>query len=47
LMGMGGSAVSSLTFEQHSSLVRYPNSMSNLRRLRCYLLACQVYGCAC
>ena len=33
--------VSSMTFEQHSSLIRYPNSMSNLRRLRCYLMACQ------
>jgi hypothetical protein len=38
----GGIGVSSITFEQHSSMVRYPNSMSNLRRLRCYLLACQV-----
>ena len=42
IMGSGGSGVSCITFEQHSSLVRYPNSMSNLRRLRCYLLACQV-----
>jgi hypothetical protein len=39
---MDGSGVSCITFEQHSSIVRYPNSMSNLRRLRCYLLACQV-----
>ena len=38
----GGSGVSSITFDQHSAIVRYPNSMSNLRRLRCYLLACQV-----
>ena len=30
-----------MTYEQHCSLIRYPNSMSNLRRLRCYLLACQ------
>ena len=37
-----GSGVACITFEQHSMLVRYPNSMSNLRRLRCYLLACQV-----
>jgi hypothetical protein len=36
-----GSGVSSITFEAHSFMVRYPNSMSNLRRLRCYLLACQ------
>ena len=47
LMGDGngcgnGSGVSSITFDQHSAIVRYPNSMSNLRRLRCYLLACQV-----
>jgi hypothetical protein len=41
LMGADGSGVSCITFEQHSQLVRYPNSMSNLRRLRCYLLACQ------
>jgi hypothetical protein len=41
--GDGGSGVSSITFDQHSMLVRYPNSMSNLRRLRCYLLACQVF----
>ena len=34
-------AVSAMSFEQHCSLIRYPNSMSNLRRLRCYLLACQ------
>ena len=40
--GGGGSGVSSITFDQHSAIVRYPNSMSNLRRLRCYLLACQV-----
>lgn len=44
LMGSDGSGVSCITFEQHSQLVRYPNSMSNLRRLRCYLLACQVFG---
>ena len=44
LMGAdgSGSGVSCITFDQHSMLVRYPNSMSNLRRLRCYLLACQV-----
>ncbi len=40
-MGADGSGVSAITFDQHSSLVRYPNSMSNLRRLRCYLLASQ------
>jgi hypothetical protein len=39
---MDGSGVSAITFDQHSSMVRYPNSMLNLRRLRCYLLACQV-----
>ena len=38
-MSMG---VSAMTYDQHSSLIRYPNSMSNLRRLRCYLLSCQV-----
>ncbi len=42
LIGSEGSGVMHITFEQHSALVRYPNSMSNLRRLRCYLLACQV-----
>jgi hypothetical protein len=42
LLGADGSGVSAITFEQHSAMVRYPNSMSNLRRLRCYLLACQV-----
>jgi hypothetical protein len=40
----GGLGVSSLNFEQHSSLIRYPNSMSNLRRLRCYLMACQQHN---
>lgn len=46
LIGSDGSGVTCITFEQHSAIVRYPNSMSNLRRLRCYLLACQVcvYG---
>lgn len=43
LGGPEGSGVSCVTFEQHSTLVRYPNSMSNLRRLRCYLLACQAH----
>jgi len=42
LIGSEGSGVMHITFEQHSAIVRYPNSMSNLRRLRCYLLACQV-----
>jgi hypothetical protein len=41
-LGSDGSGVSAISFEQHSGMVRYPNSMSNLRRLRCYLLACQV-----
>ena len=36
--------VSTMTFEQHSALIRYPNSMSNLRRLRCYLIACQQHN---
>lgn len=44
--GMDGTGVSSTSFEAHSVLVRYPNSMSNLRRLRCYLLACQVHNFA-
>ena len=44
LLAMDGAAVSAITFEQHCNMVRYPNSMSNLRRLRCYLLACQVRG---
>ena len=38
---MTGTGVSSMSFDNHCSLIRYPNSMSNLRRLRCYLLACQ------
>jgi hypothetical protein len=42
--GMEGTGVSSSTFDAHSVLVRYPNSMSNLRRLRCYLLACQSHN---
>lgn len=42
IIGSESLGVSSITFEQHSSMVRYPNSMSNLRRLRCYLLAAQV-----
>jgi hypothetical protein len=42
VLGNGESCVSAITFDQHSTLVRYPNSMSNLRRLRCYLMACQV-----
>jgi hypothetical protein len=41
MMGNDGTGVLCITFEQHSQFVRYPNSMSNLRRLRCYLLACQ------
>jgi hypothetical protein len=41
-LGSDGSGVSAISFEQHSGMVRYPNSMSNSRRLRCYLLACQV-----
>ncbi len=42
LLSASGPAVSAITFDQHCNMVRYPNSMSNLRRLRCYLLACQV-----
>lgn len=42
-MGGDGAGVSSMTFEHHCMLVRYPNSMSNLRRIRCYLLACQAH----
>lgn len=30
-----------MSFDQHCNLIRYPNSMSNLRRMRCYLMACQ------
>jgi hypothetical protein len=33
LTGSDGFGVSAITFEQHSAMVRYPNSMSNLRRL--------------
>lgn len=40
-VGFEGSGVSCITFDHHCSMVRYPNSMSNLRRLRCYLLAAQ------
>ncbi len=31
VLGTGESCVSAITFDQHSTLVRYPNSMSNLR----------------
>ena len=43
ITGMSSMGVSSMSFEDHSGLIRYPNSMSNLRRLRCYLMACQYH----